>query len=362
MTRKNKISTIAYQVIFWSVAVILYVIFRYLGIDEQVELFTVNEQNFSFGFTLLASIATGAILGLILGIVDIFLMRLNFKKMGFGKLVIFKALLYIGIFVSLIYISMFCSSLAFGYGVGEAFKIAGRTLFSRFMLSMVIFGMVVSFLASFVKQMNRKLGSGVLMRLMMGKYHQPQVENRLFMFIDLKSSTTHAEKLGNIRYSQLIQDVFYDLNQLVDTYQAEIYQYVGDEAVLTWHTDKCLNNINFIRLFYDFRQLIDHRAEYYEKEYQIVPEFKAGVNVGQVTVAEVGEIKSEIAYHGDVLNTAARIQGECNKLGACLLVSENVAEQFPINGEFEKTYIASLLLRGKQSEVGVYSVNCKKEK
>jgi len=31
-------------------------------------------------------------------------------------------------------------------------------------------------------------------------------------------------------------------------------------------------------------------------------------------VAEVGEIKTEIAYHGDTINTAARIQEQCNVL------------------------------------------------
>ena len=44
-----------------------------------------------------------------------------------------------------------------------------------------------------------------------------------------------------------------------------------------------------------------------DKKYRMVPEFKAGVNSGHVTVAEVGELKKEPAYQGDVLITAARI-------------------------------------------------------
>jgi adenylate cyclase len=37
-------------------------------------------------------------------------------------------------------------------------------------------------------------------------------------------------------------------------------------------------------------------------------------------------IKKEIAYHSDVLNTAARIQGQCNPMGKTLLISERLKD------------------------------------
>ena len=62
------------------------------------------------------------------------------------------------------------------------------------------------------------------------------------MFLDLKSSTTHAEQLGHIKYSQLIQDCFYELTEVVTRREAQIYQYVGDEIVLTWPYEKGIKN------------------------------------------------------------------------------------------------------------------------
>jgi adenylate cyclase len=35
---------------------------------------------------------------------------------------------------------------------------------------------------------------------------------------------------------------------------------------------------------------------------------KAGAHVGRVVATEVGTIKSEIVFHGDVVNTTARVQ------------------------------------------------------
>jgi adenylate cyclase len=41
-----------------------------------------------------------------------------------------------------------------------------------------------------------------------------------------------------------------------------------------------------------------------------VPEFKGALHGGNVVVSEVGKYKSEIAYHGDVLNTTSRMLGQ----------------------------------------------------
>ncbi|MHA1992727.1 MAG: hypothetical protein ACW98A_17360 [Candidatus Hodarchaeales archaeon] len=66
-----------------------------------------------------------------------------------------------------------------------------------------------------------------MLNFILGKYHHPKEEKRTFMFMDLKSSTTYAEKLGHIEYNKLIQDCFFDLTDVVAENNANIYQYVG---------------------------------------------------------------------------------------------------------------------------------------
>ncbi|HZJ20364.1 MAG TPA: hypothetical protein VFD35_08455 [Pricia sp.] len=91
---------------------------------------------------------------------------------------------------------------------------------------------------------------------------------------------------------------------------AEVYQYVGDEAVLSWAIVNGLTNNNCIMAYFNFARHLQSKEAYYNANYGAVPEFKAGMNVGKVTVAQVGVIKKEIAFHGDTLNTASRIQAE----------------------------------------------------
>lgn len=134
--------------------------------------------------------------------------------------------------------------------------------------------------ALFILQVSDKFGQGVLMSSLLGKYHQPKEEERIFMFMDLKSSTTYAENLGHIKYSQLIQDCFFDITDVITTYKAKIYQYVGDEVVLSWSTKNGAENGHCINIFFAYDALIRSKQDYYEGRYGIVPEFLClGVDV-----------------------------------------------------------------------------------
>ena len=88
----------------------------------------------------------------------------------------------------------------------------------------------------------------------------------------------------------------------------------------------------------------------------MTPVFKAGVNRGPVTVAEIGDIKRDIAYLSDVLNTASRIQDKCNEYKKNLLVSSSVYKLVGNQDDFKFKPIGSISLRGKEQEVEVFSV------
>jgi adenylate cyclase len=176
------------------------------------------------------------------------------------------------------------------------------------------------------------------------------------MFLDLKSSTTIAESLGHTDYSFFIQDCFKDLHPAVIESRATVYQYVGDEAVLTWNSDLALENSNCLRAFFVFDQQLESKKDYYIKKYGVAPEFKAGLNLGPAMAAEVGVVKREIAYHSDVLNTAARIQGQCNEKNARLLASEEVVKRLEADSGFEIVEKGEVLLRGKDERVRIYEV------
>ena len=72
-------------------------------------------------------------------------------------------------------------------------------------LSSVFF---VAILVAGFREINSLHGKGQLLNFMLGRYHMPREIELIFCFIDLKGSTTIAEKLGEERYFNFIKDVF----------------------------------------------------------------------------------------------------------------------------------------------------------
>ena len=189
---------------------------------------------------------------------------------------------------------------------------------------------VVGVLIDGGRQVSLRFGPGNLLPVLNGTYRVPTEVERVFMFLDLQSSTAIAERLGHVRYSAFVRDCFRDL-AVVHEHGAEVYQYVGDEAVLTWTYREAFGQAGAglrqnacLAAFFAFERALLRRNDYYIEAYGVIPVFKAGLHCGPTMVAEVGTVKREIAYHGDAVNTAARIQGLCNERGARLLVSGEV--------------------------------------
>ncbi len=202
---------------------------------------------------------------------------------------------------------------------------------------------------------NDKYGPGELKKFLQGKYFYPKSEKRIFMFLDLKGSTGIAEKLGEHMYFSFIQKVFKDVTPIFLETKGEVYQYVGDEVVITWEIKNGVEDMNCIRCFQNIKKLLVQLTPRYEEQYGVVPEFKAGLHVGTAIVGEVGVIKRDIAYSGDVMNTTARIQSMCNEFGASLLVSKEILELFDITS-LKAISLGEVALRGKVNAVHLYSI------
>lgn len=333
-----------------SAMVMIYLFLGYFPEDKTIF--------FDLRIELATTAIIGVAIGLVVGLIEVFILKEKFRRMSFKQMIILKSLIYL----ILIGIAVFVGDIFFvesytGQGFGlEVLKEAGQEALTRgSIFSFILHGATIISVLLFL-DINEKFGQGVLKDFVLGKYHIPKQEERIFMFIDLKSSTTWAEKLGHVLYSQLIQDCFYDLTDVIIRHNAEIYQYVGDEVVLKWRTNKIKKKDIFIGAFFNYQETLNSKADYYQKKYGIAPVFKAGVNMGTVTVAEVGEIKKEIAYHGDVLNTAARIQAKCNEYEKMLMVSEDVYNFLGDSLTYQVQHVGELALKGKVELVNIYSI------
>ena len=301
------------------------------------------------------SVAVGFPLGLVFGLLEVFLFpkaEMRFRRWTFTKLLLFKTLLYTAVIYAV------TVALSFVAGMFEGRKISELPAYvtSMELMILVVYTLVIYSLLLFLLQVNHLLGEGILWKFILGKYHKPREEERIFMFLDMKSSTTIAEQLGHIRFYTLLNELFHEISQPVLQTKAEIYQYVGDEVVLTWEMEHGLKNSNCLNTFFMFQEGLLRNSENYLKNFGVKPEFKAGLHFGKVVSAQIGDLKREIVYNGDVLNTTARIQHECNKYQRNCLVSGSLMNRLKqING-FQWERMDAVTLRGKETEVELFSV------
>ena len=223
--------------------------------------------------------------------------------------------------------------------------------------TLFVFWFVITLLTLFLLQVNDKFGPGVLVKFLKGKYHRPQKEQRFFMFLDMRSSTSIAEKLGNEKYFNLLSDLFYDITDTILDYDGEIYQYVGDEIVISWTMKKGIKNANCLHCFIQIQKKLNSLSPYYENKYGLTPEFKAGLHFGTVMAGEIGSIKKDIVYSGDVLNTTARIQEQCNEYKVDFLLSKKAFDLMEDNSQFDLISLGNIELRGKENEINLSTIN-----
>ncbi len=231
-----------------------------------------------------------------------------------------------------------------------------KRMFSLTLLVPFFTWLVVSAFTVIALLVNDKYGPGVFRKFILGRYFNPRREKRIFMFLDLRSSTTIAENLGEEQYFSFLRDVFKVATPAILYNEGEIYQYVGDEIVISWEIEKGKKNAHCINCYFDIRQSLNDKTDFFKNNYGHHPEFKAGIHYGYVMAGEIGVVKREIAFSGDVLNTAARIQSKCNEMSVDILTSKALIDLLGPLEHYDPTEIGSIELRGKKEKVTLFTL------
>lgn len=345
------------QINFWIIANILLVTLMHLQSRMITQTFH-NPLAVSYGSLLWIAITLGVAFGVILGVTGYYLDRNVVRRQSLGKLIILKTFISISLLAAILWLLRYVVIETF---VAPSLAANGITIeesaWESLFLLLVIYYFFITAVINFINQVNRRYGPGILVPLLLGRYRDPREEERIFMFMDLKSSTRTAEELGHLKYSSFIRDCFADINEVLFPYTAQVYQYVGDEIVVTWPESEGLRGHACIGFYFACNKQFDTRRDYYLKNYGLFPAFKAGAHMGIVTAVEIGEIKREIAYHGDTLNTAARIQSICNTYEKNFLASALLIEKLGPHPSMKIQDLGSLALKGKAAKVSVVSVD-----
>ncbi|MDH3245131.1 MAG: adenylate/guanylate cyclase domain-containing protein [Saprospiraceae bacterium] len=353
-----KLQTVGVITLAWILFSTLLFFFEYTSYQyRSAELVDTFNLPLEFGLTLLSCLLAGIVGGSLL----VFNLDRGSKRRPFYFGIISTALyfliIYFGIsaIISLIALSIEQTRPIFSSSVVKAALV--DNMFSSFQIRNVLVWTCIVVATQFMLQINDRFGPGNLWKIFRAKYHTPKEELRVFMFLDMKSSTSIAEEFGHKKYYLFLNEFYSVISDTIINRYGEIYQYVGDEIVISWTAENAVRDQNCLYCYFDIRKVIEQNHEIFKSEYKRIPDFRAGIHFGPVTVGEIGNYKRDIVFTGDVMNTTARIQEACKAYEADLLISENALSLFDNTHPFAIDVLDEIELRGKEKRVHLYALS-----
>lgn len=299
---------------------------------------------------LLRGLFTGALVSALLGGFEMFAVnhfKAQLRRLRFLQMIAAKGLVYTAIILA-------------GDWLGSwLFEVDGDPGFglNRLTLITLLVALGVSIAFNFVMEMAQLLGPGVLGDLMRGRYHQPRRENRLFVFFDMRSSTAIAERIGDIAFHRLLNRFFIDLTEAVLPHRGTVHKYVGDEMIVTWPLDGAQASQAFAAVV-TARARLRAQQEAYLQDFGVAPDFRAVLHAGPVVTGEMGEVKREIVFLGDTINTTAKIEQLAKTLPEhAVIASAEAVKAAPPPAGITVASLGEFSLPGKSAAISLYAVS-----
>src|SRR5215467_1355766 len=221
----------------------------------------------------------------------------------------------------------------------------------------IIFSFAVTGAVIFMLQISQIVGGRTLRDWVMGRYHRPRREERFFLFIDIAGSTALAERIGPVAVHRFLNGVFLLASDPVDDYRGEIYQYVGDEMVITWMEREGRLGARPIRCFAAIEAVLEAAAPDFLRDFGVAPRVRGALHFGSVVVGEVGGRKRDIVFHGDAMNTTSRLEHLARELDQRLVISDDAWCRLPIPDDWAFEDLGPHALRGRSRPVQVYAAS-----
>lgn len=225
------------------------------------------------------------------------------------------------------------------------------------LLHMVGFSLLITLVFVVVLQAAGLVGYRTFRSLLLGRYRQPVAERRFFLFVDLVGSTALAERLGALAAHRFLGGVFRIVAEAIAEAGGEIYQYVGDEIVVTWTEDEGRAGGRALRCFFDMRAALAQQAEALRAQFGLAAELRAALHLGDVVAGEIGEERRAIVFHGDVMNAAARLENATRETGCRFIVSQEAMDSFGQVRGYGVRDLGPLALRGRSQPLRAFAVD-----
>src|SRR5947207_1624864 len=241
-----------------------------------------------------------------------------------------------------------------GGDVGHAFASQLNSKLPITLLSAVAFIATSFFIL--LRMVVQLIGEQTFRDLALGRYRHARDEERFFLFVDVAGWRPLAESVGPAAMHRFLGRVFAIASDPIDDHGGEIFQYVGDEMVITWTLSEGRPNARPLACYFAIEQALEQSAPEFEREFGSVPRLRAALHAGPVITGEVGGSRRGIVFHGDVMNTTSRLENATRDLQRSFLASDEALSRLERKDGYTTVDLGLQPLRGRVAPVRVYAV------
>jgi class 3 adenylate cyclase len=221
-----------------------------------------------------------------------------------------------------------------------------------------VYSLSVATVTVFVFRLRDLIGPGLFISLLLGRYHRPTKEERIFLFLDVSGSARFADRHGDLAAQAYLGQIFNALAVPVRRSGGSIDDYVGDMALVTWTVARGARDAACVRCVFDFARAIMDDAATWEERFGEVPQFRAALHCGSVVVAEIGFERHKISYFGDVVNTTARLEALSKTLNVSVLASGDLLDRIgKLPRELATQDLGLHAIRGRSERLAVAAIH-----
>ena len=189
--------------------------------------------------------------------------------------------------------------------------------------------------------------------LLTGRYQRPVLVRKAFLFVDLRDSTSIAEKLGALEARALIGKFVFDISKPISDHHGEVYVYTGDGLVAMWDWDRAVTDQNIVRAAEGIFQAVEREREAYRSRFGFVPALRIGAHGGDVVLSEQGDARRAIGVYGDGINIAARMEQAAKNRNEMALFSSDLVQPMQ-RGDSPFEFLGEEPVKGITRPVHVY--------
>lgn len=218
----------------------------------------------------------------------------------------------------------------------------------------LIYALGVSAVLFSVMRVRDLIGTDVFVSLLIGRYHKPVREERVFLFLDVTGSTRFAETFGDFKAQEFLGAFFQAIAEPVRSHWGSIEDYVGDMAIITWPLARGVGDGRCVACVFAIEDAIARERAQWERVFGTVPRFRAALHAGPVITAEVGVDRHKIAYFGDTVNLTGRLEALSKSLGVPFLISTDLLDRISaLPAGIMAEPLGEYTVRGRESPIAV---------